>query len=1031
MDKFPKLPEQNKLSSEAEKSLDSLDPKNSEKGIDQDKKRKDLGEMDESLAMMRDSEHYDKALVEHKKALLKRDSDIFQKTLQEEKGKFGGVKEDSEVKTGEVLEKTKVGQENKNPENQEINESKDEEINPFSFKPESESGNDTQSEKNNQNKPNNSEEFNPFSGKFGDTVESVFKGEEGQKETGKKHWGRRFGVKETGKNEKEPSEVEKLKQEADELFQKVLELKGDFQKTKEKRSLFNKAKAIFGISENEDGHINKECLDKKKVFKKAIEEYRAKYVDFSSKLVEEKRQNFRKEGKNEEEVENLVGKWILDGEAIPIKEKLEDGKEEEKIVSLFEHINKNEKEISKGRKEALSENKKGVLNKLSKWRQGLSPEEKFVLSCAISLSVGAGAGLAFGGGAAMIGTYLGLEKISKVVGGRILMSMGVGTAVGVVKKALDYDTMKVEKKSAEKRDEKFIESFSKNGGKDIFSILDTHRKTMKRKEKVNTGLLVASSAVAAYVIGSEFNEAWNDAHKSAIAPPPRPENFTMQPDPEDLKRSVGLENLHEKVEGKNSVLGDGKSVEDSAGLDKETFGNDKFELKPKGTVWGSLNEHFNGNRQEVGKVLADFKGRTVEDLIKNHGMDQIQANKFVEWRYRNLGEGTEFALNGEGKLEFPKFTNEEMIARFEQNLPEGGTKVTGVETVDLRDPQKIADLDKREIFKPIPREDLGLNNDASAETVEILDPEVSAKIDNQVDAIVNQKVQEIYKYWAGNQIEEWSTMKNKMAEDILNQNYGNSIGAQLDQVEVNNREELRNYLVQLTTEVDSTPRAGETVEQFIKRAERAKITGDFSENFGPVGNSSISGNSIRVEDLNDKGNFRENTPEALGNWGKMSSLEVLDNGDPQTRDYLRSLIKRANMIPGENQSLQDFARIAEDKIDGVRVPQTEMDYTLSKIFGRWTDAKIDQWMEMREYNASDLMRQGLNPRFTSVEMNNWREMSDHLNNLRSQYGNPIQGESVADYLERVGNENSTPKKFFTSGNLDRYGNRRRFRPGLR
>ncbi|MCK5081193.1 MAG: hypothetical protein KAQ63_03440, partial [Candidatus Moranbacteria bacterium] len=92
-------------------------------------------------------------------------------------------------------------------------------------------------------------------------------------------------------------------------------------------------------------------------------------------------------------------------------------------------------------------------------------------------------------------------------------------------------------------------------------------------------------------------------------------------------------------------------------------------------------------------------------------------------------------------------------------------------------------------------------------------------------------------------------MKNKSAVDILDKNYGEPLGAdrltgaelagepdrvsapvsKLDQAEINNREQLRDYIVSLIGETEEAPRAAsnlspaETVEDFIKRAERLKL----------------------------------------------------------------------------------------------------------------------------------------------------------------------------------------------------------------
>jgi hypothetical protein len=193
--------------------------------------------------------------------------------------------------------------------------------------------------------------------------------------------------------------TEELKQEVEKTFKKLLEAEGDLGKTKNDRGLFRETQAWFGIGKTKEGHINKDFEIKKEIAKKIKEEYRVKYNEFARKLEKEERNKMKKEGKSEATINELIGLWALVDPTISVKEKKVNGTEEEKKVSLFEYMNRNEKKILKKRQEVLSEKEKGLARRLLEKYNNLSKTKKLIYGTVISSVIGATIVLA--GGAAL------------------------------------------------------------------------------------------------------------------------------------------------------------------------------------------------------------------------------------------------------------------------------------------------------------------------------------------------------------------------------------------------------------------------------------------------------------------------------------------------------------------------------------------------------------------------------------------------------------------------------------------------------
>lgn len=88
------------------------------------------------------------------------------------------------------------------------------------------------------------------------------------------------------------------------------------------------------------------------------------------------------------------------------------------------------------------------------------------------------------------------------------------------------------------------------------------------------------------------------------------------------------------------------------------------------------------------------------------------------------------------------------------------------------------------------------------------------------------QIEGIYKYkwgpFSGSQIEEWGTVKDLKASDILEGKFGVPVGSGLDAAEAHNRKEMQEFLEELQKTKHLNPKPGETVEEFIRRSNNVR-----------------------------------------------------------------------------------------------------------------------------------------------------------------------------------------------------------------
>jgi hypothetical protein len=949
----------------------------------------------------------------------------------EEKIKRYKEKQEKFRKERENKQKQSNKNNNTNSQSSEGNSSQTEQ-NKKHFKEGADTGKKTEKENQKNNEEKNSNESKK------DKTEEKNKSEKGGSNSSEKS--QTESKSQEKENDKEKN-AEKLKEEAEQAFQELLEGDSSLREIKKKRGKFKKTLAILGIGKKEEAGIKKELEDQEKIVEELKEKYEAKFNEFSQELVKERERELKSEGKNENEIDDLIRKFAFDDKVISVDKKAENGQIEKEKVSLMEYFNRNQEKLLDNREGILSEKQRAILKKIGENYSSLSKTQKIVLG--VGLSATAGATVALAGGAA-ISAALGYGAWR---GGKTLLRRAtVGALSGVAIKGMNTGlTKRAEKKNIadlEKAKGEFTSGF-KDGQFNLYDVLNKQNlKERKRNRNKKIAVGVTAGALFGTVIGVEgFMAGDADAtipdDDSLKGVPDRTNGGSIADKINEDKTGSGIEKDQKLAGSEKYFTEEGKLSEKNfretqtkAGnefhenYDKEKITealklNSHFELAKGGNVWNSLSEHFNGDKQEIGKVLAGFRAETMDDLMKNHGMSEVRANQFIEWRYRHMNIGTAFELKN-GKLEIPDFDSDQKIAQF------GKTEFNSSDS--MNDTMENAEKSRVKRF----------NEMAAKKTVNIQEPmDMDKALDPKISAQINQNINNLVKDIYGRQAYEWDVMKNKNALDVMNGEFGNPIKAiygegigervgaevneviesergainnsDLDQAEINNRKELRGILTSLVEQTGIKPEPNETVEQFIRSVEEAQYNQGIGENIPEDTTVKVSDPDSFENSGNEVASKNDLTgaPDRLVSWENLKnaeSWEILNRGDELTRNHLKDLIVNSNLIPGEGESLEEFHNRALEKINGTaRVPQTGLEESLNKVFGEWDRNKIDQWLKMREYKAEVIYDKNLlDLNLTDQEQMAFSSMKAHLGELARVSGvDPSSGESLSEYIEKT------------------------------
>ncbi len=685
---------------------------------------------------------------------------------------------------------------------------------------------------------------------------------------------------ENSQEEKEKSSGE-MKKEVDVLFETALAAKEKLQSVEKNRGALKKIQSFLGSSDSKEGHINKEFKDAKEAFEKAQTDYREKYTEFANKIIAEKKVEIeKKEGPESKRIAS--NEKLVEGTEKNLEGQLEK-------MTIFEHMKQNEDRLIAERIENLDEKQRGLFGKMKDKYSSLPKAAKFGLGFVASTGISAGAGALMGVGVAY---YLGYKVLKDKFIKKVAMWAGMGAVVGGAHRLLKQDTALFKEDSKDKAEKNTIESLETEKG-DIFKALDKHNRQVKWKGRREKLLIGGLAGVTAITLGSfdldEIKDVLSGSNNvpgqggggleivsgdigetevSATSEADVADNIekagvkleeVQEIDPEKFKSSFTEGALNEDIEKPWA-----SSIEEVA-EQQEQFLNKKFELEKGDCVWDKLDEHFNGDKNKVVESLAEFKEKTVKELVANYDMNETQAKKFIGDRYRDMAIGTEFELK-DGKLEIPKFIDDEMIEKIKIDQPVAETSTAGTGIVeDIAIPVEAAPVEANlsaEQTDGINEEVETLEKSAGnlgeaeletsigeggqeteAEKAARIDYE--AKIDEITKEAVEKDIKDIYEHWWEDRREEWDEVKKKTMEEIYSDKFikpsendidsvrtsspgatfpgefGESIGEGINSVETNHRVQLQNRLRDLQRDANIAYNPGEKAGDFLYRAEKA------------------------------------------------------------------------------------------------------------------------------------------------------------------------------------------------------------------
>jgi hypothetical protein len=118
-----------------------------------------------------------------------------------------------------------------------------------------------------------------------------------------------------------------------------------------------------------------------------------------------------------------------------------------------------------------------------------------------------------------------------------------------------------------------------------------------------------------------------------------------------------------------------------------------YSLQKGDTVWGKLEEYYDGNQNKVGNEILRFKKDLAENLMENGLFEnKEQAENYMTWRFRHMEVGMKVNITENG-LDIPGFSDDEHINRFKEQ--ELGISRESSSPADSNNPENV-NSDKQE-----------------------------------------------------------------------------------------------------------------------------------------------------------------------------------------------------------------------------------------------------------------------------------------------------------------------------------------------
>lgn len=233
---------------------------------------------------------------------------------------------------------------------------------------------------------------------------------------------------------------------------------------------------------------------------------------------------------------------------------------------------------------------------------------------------------------------------------------------------------------------------------------------------------------------------------------------------------------------------------------------------------------------------------------------------------------------------------------------------------------------------------------------------------------LNERVKEIYKVWLGpDQVEEWGVIKDNRAVDVMAGDFGETVGNSMDLGELNNRQQLLDYMKEAKDSIGD-PQRGESVEEYLTRYEKGNITEQLGQE------TSATGAETAPEEAAQAGEQSETVAEKATDSSKIEGIQPPEEADDFVKNNWEDVAKAVENGDTEFFTGFDKGQIAdkENNLEGglIRIIYNEPNLKSMEID---FDNKICQFNTEKE-----LIR---TPSWGNKDIQTWNELRQHINNL--------------------------------------------------
>lgn len=279
------------------------------------------------------------------------------------------------------------------------------------------------------------------------------------------------------------------------------------------------------------------------------------------------------------------------------------------------------------------------------------------------------------------------------------------------------------------------------------------------------------------------------------------------------------------------------------------FIEENVEVKSGDSIWSVAKKYLGGN-EEFNKLGGDDANKA--EALRTYNIDMVKRAILADPKKFGIPEGVDINKLSVEQLKGIKW-QEAFDSAFKEKVLETDLSEKQIENI-VGNNKSLRDFFSEHPKAPRTQENYEAILRGRGETGEIIAaPEKDSRetqseqgddtvkeniVDGEKDKLTeevlkteagartNARVEKIYQWkfgpFKGSQIEEWNTMQEKSAHDILAGKFGEPIHGELDAAQMHNQEELQAYVNEAKT-VIGEPEAGETVKHFCERYESSLI----------------------------------------------------------------------------------------------------------------------------------------------------------------------------------------------------------------